>query len=97
MELGGAGSKFIGNAAVEKSTRKLCEKMGKKYNGKVPYPGWWGIWPTKAGWGEGRRSAQCFVPYKQYLQELAINAAKPRPAPVATPVPAATPEPSPSA
>jgi hypothetical protein len=92
-ELGGAGSKFPGKTAVEKSTRKLCEKMGKKYNGKVPYPGWWAIWPTKAGWGEGRRSAQCFVPYKQYLQELAINAPKPAPAPTPAPV---APDPSPS-
>jgi hypothetical protein len=90
-ELGGAGSKFPGTASVEKSTRRLCEKMGKKYDGKVPYPGWWAIWPTSAGWKEGRRSAQCFVPYGQYLKELAQNA--PRPTPTPTPAPTASTEP----
>jgi hypothetical protein len=95
-ELGGAGSKFPGKASVENSTRKLCEKMGKKYDGKVPYPGWWAIWPTKRGWSEGRRSAQCFVPYGQYLKELAQNAPKPVPTPLPTPAPTPEPVASPS-
>jgi len=88
QELGGAGSKFPGTTSVETSTRKLCEKMGKKYAGKVPYPGWWAIWPTQRGWKEGRRSAQCFVPYGQYLKQLALDA--PRPIPAPSPSPAAT-------
>jgi len=93
-ELGGAGSKFPGKSSVEKSTRSVCEKMGKKYDGKVPYPGWWAIWPTSRGWSEGRRSAQCFVPYGQYLKELAQNAAKPVPTPAASPAPAPSQQPS---
>jgi hypothetical protein len=96
-ELGGAGSKFPGTTSVEKSTRNLCEKMGKKYDGKVPYPGWWAIWPTSRGWKEGRRSAQCFVPYGQYLKELAQNAPKPpkpSPTPTLPPMPAPSPAPT---
>ena len=99
-ELGGPGSKFPGNADVERRTRNLCEKQGKKYDGKVEFPGWWAIWPTDVGWKEGRRSAQCFVPYAQYLAE--IKPKKPRPTPAPTPAPApapaptATPEPAPA-
>ena len=107
QELGGPGSKFPGTTSVERSTRRLCEKMGKKYDGKVTYPGWWAIWPTSRGWKEGRRSAQCFVPYAQYLKELAQNAPRPTPSPTPTPTPtpetppplapAAAPEASPAA
>ena len=90
QELGGPGSSFPGTSTVERKTRALCEKQGKKWNGKEKYPGWWAIWPTSVGWKQGKRSAQCFVPYKQYLAELAQQAA-----PV-TPVPAPTPEPVPT-
>lgn len=100
QELGGPGSKFPGTSTVEKKTRALCQKMGKKYDGKVTYPGWWAIWPTSRGWKEGRRSAQCFVPYAQYLKELAQNAPRPTPSPTPeTPppaAPAASPEPVPA-
>jgi hypothetical protein len=96
-ELGGAGSKFPGDSSVVKSTTRLCKSMGRKYNGKVPYPGWWAIRPTSRGWKEGLRSAQCFVPYKQYLQEVAIRAPKPTPTPVPAPTESAGPVPAPSA
>lgn len=91
-ELGKPGSRFPGTSTVERKTRKLCEKQGKKWDGKVKYPGWWAIWPTSVGWKDGKRSAQCFVPYAQYLKEVALQA-KPIPVPVPDPVP--TPDPVP--
>lgn len=92
QELGGPGSSFPGTSTVERKTRALCEKQGKKWDGKEKYPGWWAIWPTQAGWKEGKRSAQCFVPFKQYLKEVASKA----PAPTPTPVPAPEPTPIPT-
>jgi hypothetical protein len=89
-ELGTPGSKFPGDRTVERKTRKLCEKQGKKWDGKEKYPGWWAIWPTSVGWKDGKRSAQCFVPYKQYLKEIALQS-KPAPAPAPVPVPEPTP------
>lgn len=89
QELGGPGSSFPGTSTVERKTRNLCEKQGKKWNGKEKYPGWWAIWPTAVGWKQGKRSAQCFVPYKQYLAEVA-----PKPTPTPTPTP--SPEPVPT-
>jgi hypothetical protein len=89
-ELGGPGSTFPGTSTVERKTRKLCERQGKKWNGKEKYPGWWAIWPTAVGWKQGKRSAQCFVPYQQYLKEVASQ----RPAPVPAPEPTPAPEPS---
>ncbi len=82
-ELGKAGSKFPGTRNVEKRTRSLCKAQGKAWNGKQKYPGWWAIWPTSKGWKEGRRSAQCFVPYEQYQAELKQR--NPAPAPAPTP------------
>lgn len=93
-ELGGPGSKFPGQSTVERKTRNLCEKQGKKWAGKLKYPGWWAIWPTAVGWRQGHRSAQCFVPYQQYAKQLEIDAAKNAPAP--TPQPTATVDPQPS-
>ena len=87
-DLGGPGSKFPGTNSVEKKTRKLCAKQGKKWSGGEKWAGWWGIWPTQVGWQEGKRSAQCFVPYQQYLRELAKRAPKPAPAPSSEPAPA---------
>ncbi len=92
-ELGGPGSKFPGTNTVERKTRKLCEKQGKAWSGKEKYPGWWAIWPTSVGWKQGRRSAQCFVPYAQYLKEVASR----RPAPVPSPEPTPTVDPQPPA
>jgi hypothetical protein len=91
-DLGGPGSKFPGTNTVEKKTRKLCGQQGKKWSGGEKYAGWWAIWPTQVGWGEGKRSAQCFVPYKQYLKELAKRAPKPAP----SPSPSASTEPVPA-
>lgn len=73
-DLGQPGSAFPGTRTVENRTRALCKVQGKAWNGKEKYPGWWAIWPTAKGWKEGRRSAQCFVPYSQYAQELAERA-----------------------
>lgn len=82
-DLGKAGSKFPGYATVERKVTKMCQALGRKYKGNVPYPGYWGIWPTAAGWAKGDRAAQCFVPLQQYLDTLAKQAAK---TPAATPV-----------
>lgn len=83
-DLGKPGSKFPGYAKVERQVTALCKALGRKYNGGVPYPGYWGIWPTGTGWASGDRAAQCFVPLKQYLDTLAKQAAK-APAPAASP------------
>jgi hypothetical protein len=96
-ELGGPGSTFPGTGTVESKTRRLCGKQGKKWNGGEKYPGWWAIWPTSIGWKQGKRSAQCFVPYKQYLKEVAAPAPKPTPTPTPTPTPVPVPVPEPTA
>ncbi len=91
QDLGGPGSSFPGTTTVERKTRALCEKQGKKWSGGQKYPGWWAIWPTSVGWKQGKRSAQCFVPYSQYLKAIT-----PPPAPTPAPEPAATPAPAPT-
>lgn len=91
-ELGGPGTSFPGSSTVERKTRAICERQGKVWDGKVEFPGWWGIWPTQVGWKEGTRTAQCFVPYQQYLNELKSRRPKPTPAP--TPAPEPTPQPT---
>jgi hypothetical protein len=93
QELGGPGSSFPGTGKVERKTRALCAKQGKKWDGKEKYPGWWAIWPTQIGWKDGKRSAQCFVPYKQYLKELASRVPAPTPLPEPTPGPTIDPQP----
>jgi len=84
-DLGKPGSTFPGGRNVEDRTRALCRIQGKQWNGKEKYPGWWAIWPTAVGWRKGQRSAQCFVPYSQYAQELADRAPAAEPTPGATP------------
>ena len=96
-ELGGPGSKFPGQGTVERKTRALCEKQGKKWSGKQKYPGWWAIWPTAVGWRQGHRSAQCFVPYQQYAKQLEIDAAKKNPVPTPAPTAPTDPQPAPAA
>jgi hypothetical protein len=93
-ELGGPASGFPGTDKVRKKTNALCKQQGKKWAGKVKYPGYWWIMPTSVGWRNGNRSAQCFVPYAQYLKQVALNTPAP-PAPAPTPTP--TPEPTPLA
>jgi hypothetical protein len=82
-DLGKAGSKFPGYSTVERKVTKLCQALGRKYKGNVPFPGYWGIWPTGTGWAKGDRAAQCFVPLKQYLDTLAKQASSSAPAPPA--------------
>jgi hypothetical protein len=95
-ELGGPGSSFPGTSTVERKTRALCKQQGRTWNGGEKYPGWWAIWPTQVGWKQGKRSAQCFVPYKQYLAEVASQTpAAPAPTPAPEPTPAPTPAPTP--
>jgi hypothetical protein len=94
-ELGGPGSKFPGQSTVERKTRNLCEKQGKKWSAKQKYPGWWAIWPTAVGWRQGHRSAQCFVPYQQYAKQLEINSKKNQ-APAPAPAPTTDPQPAPA-
>jgi hypothetical protein len=95
-QLGSAGSKFPGDSSVLKQSYALCHKAGKVWKGKQPYPGWWRIYPTASGWKKGRRSIQCFVPYGQYLEHLAMTAPKPTPTPAPTATPTATPDASPT-
>ena len=83
-DLGKPGSKFPGYSTVERKVTKMCQALGRKYKGNVPYPGYWGIWPTGTGWANGDRAAQCFVPLKQYLDTLAKQASK-TPAPASSP------------
>lgn len=83
-DLGKPGSKFPGYSAVERRVTKMCQALGRKYKGNVPFPGYWGIWPTGTGWANGDRAAQCFVPLKQYLDTLAKQAPA-APAPAASP------------
>ena len=93
----GIGCAARGTSTVERKTRALCERQGKVWNGKEKFPGWWAIWPTSVGWSQGKRSAQCFVPYKQYLAELAQqNPVTPTPSPEPTPVPTIDPQPTPT-
>lgn len=91
--LGGPGTSFPGLSSVERRTRKLCERQGKRWSGKVTFPGWWAIWPTAVGWRKGNRIAQCFVPYQQYAKQLEIDAAKkvPPTPPTLPPAPVPTP------
>lgn len=87
-DLGSPGTAFPGTRTVENRTKALCRAQGKQWNGKEKYPGWWAIWPTAKGWREGRRSAECFVPYTQYQAELAARAPAPTPTPSAETTPA---------
>lgn len=86
-ELGGPNSRFPGTNSVLRRSAAICQKIAERYDGKVPYPGWWRINPTQRGWSLGKRSVQCFVPYEQYLKELAQRAPAPAPVPAPTPAP----------
>lgn len=90
-ELGGPSSRFPGTSSVLRRSAVICQNVAKRYDGKVPYPGWWRINPTQHGWNLGKRSVQCFVPYEQFLKELAQHTSAPAPVPdpVPTPVPSA--------
>ncbi len=89
--LGGPRASYPGAGPANRKSAALCAKQAKIWNGTEKYPGWWRIYPTEIGWRNGDRSVYCFVPYRQYLAEVAQDAA---PAPTPTPTP--TPEPTPS-
>jgi hypothetical protein len=42
--------------------------VGNRYTERNKFYPWWAIWPTGAGWKEGDRTAQCFVPYEQFVK-----------------------------
>jgi len=42
--------------------------VGNRYTERKKFYPWWAIWPTRAGWKEGDRTAQCFVPYEQFVK-----------------------------
>lgn len=67
VELAGPQKRFPGRRAVERRSKAICEKAGKVYSGGQRFHAWWAIWPTGAGWRQGDRTAQCFVPFADYL------------------------------
>jgi len=60
--------KFPGSRAVEFQTKRICEKAAKPYVTLKKYYPWWAIWPASVGWSRGDRTAQCFVPYSEYVK-----------------------------
>lgn len=81
QSLGGPTARFPGTSTIQARSATICQRVAKKYGGNVAFPGWWRINPTESGWRDGKRVLQCFVPYAQYLQELAQNAPPPPPTP----------------
>lgn len=67
-DLGKIGSTFPGTRKVERKAKGICERIGNKYTVRKKFFPWWAIWPTRNGWKEGDRTAQCFVPYEQYVK-----------------------------
>ena len=66
-DLGTPASKFPGSRNVESRTKKICSSVAKPYTVLKKYYPWWAIWPVATGWKSGVRTAQCFVPYSEYL------------------------------
>lgn len=60
--------RFPGTRSVEYQTKRICEKAAKPYVTLKKYYPWWAIWPTSAGWSRGDRTAQCFVPYSEFVK-----------------------------
>jgi hypothetical protein len=75
VELGGPQKRFPGRRAVERRSKAICEKAAKVYSGGQRFHAWWGIWPTGAGWRQGDRTAQCFVPFADYLKATRTSSA----------------------
>lgn len=67
-DLGKVGSNFPGPRTVERKAKKICERIGNAYTERKKFYPWWAIWPTRVGWQDGDRTAQCFVPYEQYAK-----------------------------
>lgn len=68
QDLGKVGSNFPGSRSVERKAKRICQKIGNRYTVRKSFYPWWAIWPTRVGWQDGDRTAQCFVPYEQYLK-----------------------------
>jgi hypothetical protein len=60
--------KFPGARTVENQTKRICENAAKPYVTLKKYYPWWAIWPASAGWSRGDRTAQCFVPYSEFVK-----------------------------
>ena len=67
-DLGKVGSNFPGSRSVERKAKRICQKIGNTYTVRKSFYPWWAIWPTRVGWQDGDRTAQCFVPYEEYLK-----------------------------
>lgn len=67
--LGKIWSKYPGNKALNAKATRACKSMKDVYAGGLPNlaRGWYYIIPTSKGWADGRRTASCFVPLKQFL------------------------------
>lgn len=72
-DLGSIGSNFPGSRSVERKAKRICEKLANKYTVRNKFYPWWAIWPTRVGWRDGDRTAQCFVPYEEYLKTTAAQ------------------------
>lgn len=64
--LASAEAAFPGLDAIAKKAKALCKKVGVTYAEQRNDARWWAIWPKKAGWRAGYRTAMCFVPYSDY-------------------------------
>jgi len=62
---------FPGSRTVETQTKRICEKAAKPFVTLKKFYPWWAIWPTSAGWSRGDRTAQCFVPYSEFVKNTA--------------------------
>ena len=64
--LASADTAFPGLDAMAKKAKAMCKKVGVSYAKQASDARWWAIWPKKAGWKAGYRTAMCFVPYADY-------------------------------
>lgn len=67
QDLGSINRNFPGSRSVERSAKRICQRIGNRYTVRRQFYPWWAIWPTRTGWQDGDRTAQCFVPYEEYL------------------------------
>jgi len=67
-DLGSIKKNFPGTRTVERKAKKICQRVGNKYTERKKFFPWWAIWPVSKGWKKGDRTAQCFVPYEEYLK-----------------------------
>ena len=67
-DLGTPASKFPGSRSVESRTKKICSNAAKPYVVLKKYYPWWAIWPVQSGWNRGVRTAECFVPYGEFVK-----------------------------